>query len=234
MLLVRGASGGCGARPTTLRERSQQLLESYRRLEESSLEAVESLNATVEAKDPYTAGHSLRVQRVALAIGARAGAPARRAGRLRFGALFHDIGKIAVPDGILTKPGRLTAGSSSRSSGIRSRARGSSASSAACARRCRSSATTTSAGTAPATRTAWPARRSRSRPSIVGLADAWDAMTTDRRTRRALPRGGVAEVRNGRGTQFAPAVVDAFFAAVGAGRQNSGWTARQSPALLTA
>ena len=68
-LLVRGASRVLRRQTDTLRERSQALMDSYRRLEESSLEAVESLNATVEAKDPYTAGHSQRVQELALALG---------------------------------------------------------------------------------------------------------------------------------------------------------------------
>ena len=50
--------------------------------------------------------------------------------------------------------------------------------------------------------------------AIVGLADSWDAMTTDRPYHRALlPQEAFAEIRNGRGTQFAPEVVDAFFAA---------------------
>jgi HD-GYP domain-containing protein (c-di-GMP phosphodiesterase class II) len=48
--------------------------------------------------------------------------------------------------------------------------------------------------------------------AIVGLADAWDAMTTDRPYHRALdPAEAQAELREHRGTQFAPAVVDAFF-----------------------
>ncbi len=49
------------------------LVESNRLLEESALEAVASLNATVDAKDPYTAGHSQRVQRIAVAIGRELG-----------------------------------------------------------------------------------------------------------------------------------------------------------------
>ena len=85
-----------------------RLVESNRLLEESALEAVESLNATVDAKDPYTAGHSQRVQRIAVAIGAELGLEQERLEVLRFAGLFHDIGKIGVPDAILTKPGRLT------------------------------------------------------------------------------------------------------------------------------
>ena len=50
---------------------------------------------------------------------------------------------------------------------------------------------------------------------VVGLADAWDAMTTDRPYHRALSLDeAVDEIRGGRGSQFAPRVVDAFFAAL--------------------
>src|SRR3954463_3941053 len=106
-LLVRNASGMLRRQATTLQSRSRELMESYRRLEVSSLEAIESLNATVDAKDPYTAGHSARVQRIALAIADELGLPGPRLDAVRFGGLFHDIGKIAVPDSVLTKPGEL-------------------------------------------------------------------------------------------------------------------------------
>ncbi|CAN5250029.1 hypothetical protein BH18ACT12_BH18ACT12_19640 [soil metagenome] len=84
-------------------------MESYRRLEASSLEAIRSLNATVDAKDPYTAGHSARVQRIAVAAAEELGLPRERLDAGRLGGLFHDIGKIGVPDSILTKPGALDA-----------------------------------------------------------------------------------------------------------------------------
>ena len=58
----------CGARRHAA-ERTEPLRDSYRLLAESSLDAIETLNATVEAKDPYTAGHSQRVRDIALAIG---------------------------------------------------------------------------------------------------------------------------------------------------------------------
>jgi len=98
-LLVRTASSTLRTQTRELRDRSRALMESYERLEASSLEAIESLNATVDAKDPDTAGHSRRVQRVALAIAAELDLTAHQLDALRFGALFHDIGKIAVPDG---------------------------------------------------------------------------------------------------------------------------------------
>src|SRR2546421_2397164 len=106
-LLVRNASSTLRRQATTLHARSRELMDSYRRLEESSLEAIESLNATVDAKDRYTAGHSARVQRIALAIAEELGLAGDRLDAVRFGGLFHDIGKIATPDRVLTKPGAL-------------------------------------------------------------------------------------------------------------------------------
>jgi HD-GYP domain-containing protein (c-di-GMP phosphodiesterase class II) len=108
MLLVRTASRALAQRTRALRQRSKELVDAYAKLEQSSMEAIESLNATVDARDPYTAGHSQRVQRIALAIGEQMGLASDRMRVLAFGALFHDIGKLGVPDAILLKPGRLT------------------------------------------------------------------------------------------------------------------------------
>lgn len=66
------------------------------------------LLAALQAKDPYTAEHSTRVEVYARKLAQRlglAGAPTRD---IRVGAILHDIGKIAIPDAILNKPGRLT------------------------------------------------------------------------------------------------------------------------------
>ena len=63
----------------------------------------------VDGKSPYTHGHSDRVTRYALALGERLGLSAADRDVLRRGASLHDIGKIAVPDAILNKPGKLTA-----------------------------------------------------------------------------------------------------------------------------
>ncbi len=73
--------------------------------------SLKALADAVDARDPYTAGHSHRVTRYALAIaGEMQYAPGDREAwrRLEQGGLLHDIGKIAVPDAILAKPGRLT------------------------------------------------------------------------------------------------------------------------------
>jgi putative two-component system response regulator len=63
----------------------------------------------VEAKSPYTKGHSDRVTRYALALADRIGVTLTDKERLHRGGLLHDIGKISVPDAILNKPGKLTA-----------------------------------------------------------------------------------------------------------------------------
>jgi putative nucleotidyltransferase with HDIG domain len=72
------------------------------------LAAIESLVAALEAKDRYTAGHSRRVADFAVAIGNELGLPAEDTEDLRWGGLLHDVGKIAVDQMIQNKPGRLT------------------------------------------------------------------------------------------------------------------------------
>jgi diguanylate cyclase (GGDEF)-like protein/putative nucleotidyltransferase with HDIG domain len=79
-----------------------------RQLKERSTAAMESLSATVDARDEYTAGHSRRVQRIALTIGRQLDLSETELELLGHAALFHDIGKLAVPDSILLKPASLT------------------------------------------------------------------------------------------------------------------------------
>jgi putative nucleotidyltransferase with HDIG domain len=69
---------------------------------------MESLSATVDARDSYTAGHSRRVQQLALSIGREMGLSQAELDLLGHAALFHDIGKLAIPDAILLKPASLT------------------------------------------------------------------------------------------------------------------------------
>jgi putative nucleotidyltransferase with HDIG domain len=213
-VLVRNASSMLRRQATTLQERSRELMESYRRLEESSLEAIESLNATVDAKDPYTAGHSARVQRIAVAVAEELGAPAQRLDAVRFGGLFHDIGKIAVPDSVLTKPGALD----DEEFAIVQRHPADGAEIVSHFSRLREAVPLIRHHHERWDGHGYPDRLAGDEipleACVVGLADAWDAMTTDRPYRGALStEQAAAEVRRCRGTQFSPAVVDAFFAA---------------------
>ena len=78
--------------------------------EATYLGAVRALAAALDARDPYTAGHSERVSRFAVAIGEELKLDADAMETLRLGALLHDIGKIGVPDEVLRKGGALTPG----------------------------------------------------------------------------------------------------------------------------
>lgn len=69
---------------------------------------IEVLANTVDAKSPWTAGHSKRVTRLALEIGKELGLSSSDLELLQLGGLLHDMGKIGVPEYILDKPGRLT------------------------------------------------------------------------------------------------------------------------------
>ena len=92
----------------TIQNQNVSLEQANRLLRERSTAAMESLSATVDARDAYTAGHSRRVQQLALAIGRELGLSQAELDLLGHAALFHDIGKLAVPDAILLKPAVLT------------------------------------------------------------------------------------------------------------------------------
>lgn len=81
--------------------------ELYALLERAYIGTAEALAAALEAKDAYTAQHVTSIAGWADAVGRRLGLEAPALRTLRYGAIFHDIGKIAVPEAILNKPGRL-------------------------------------------------------------------------------------------------------------------------------
>jgi putative nucleotidyltransferase with HDIG domain len=92
----------------TIRSQNASLEQANRLLKERSTAAMESLSATVDARDAYTAGHSRRVQQLSLAIGRELGLSQAELDLLGHAALFHDIGKLAIPDAVLLKPAELT------------------------------------------------------------------------------------------------------------------------------
>jgi HD-GYP domain-containing protein (c-di-GMP phosphodiesterase class II) len=75
---------------------------------DARLRATENLIRVVDARDTYTGSHSESVARLAQALGEALELPEGTIEQLRIAALLHDLGKIAVPDQILKKPGRLT------------------------------------------------------------------------------------------------------------------------------
>ncbi|HEV8460978.1 MAG TPA: diguanylate cyclase [Gaiellaceae bacterium] len=92
----------------TIQSQNVSLEQANKLLKERSTAAMESLSATVDARDAYTAGHSRRVQQLALAVGRELGLSQAELELLGHAALFHDIGKLGIPDLILLKPSALT------------------------------------------------------------------------------------------------------------------------------
>ncbi|MFT3894048.1 MAG: GAF domain-containing protein [Anaerolineales bacterium] len=85
-----------------------QIAKLYGDANELFLDTIQALVAAVDAKDPYTNGHSQRVSDFSVAIGRQLELSPSNLHQLRVGALLHDIGKIGIPDSILSKPGHLT------------------------------------------------------------------------------------------------------------------------------
>ena len=78
------------------------------RLQRQHLATIRALTSAIDARDPYTAGHSARVGQLAVTIGEALGLPESQLQHLEIGGYLHDIGKIGVRDSVLLKPGRLT------------------------------------------------------------------------------------------------------------------------------
>ncbi len=77
-------------------------------LQDSYLETIAALVTALEQKDRYTQGHSLRVSNLAVLIGQEMNLPEEELNKLRLAAVLHDVGKIAIPEAILNKPEALT------------------------------------------------------------------------------------------------------------------------------
>ncbi len=72
------------------------------------LGTLEALTASIDAKDPYTCGHSQRVAHLSKQLAAAIGLDEHTVERMHIAGIVHDVGKIGVPESVLTKPGRLT------------------------------------------------------------------------------------------------------------------------------
>ena len=195
----------------TIQQQNVSLEKANRLLRERSTAAMESLSATVDARDAYTAGHSRRVKRLARAIGRELGLSAQELDLLGHAALFHDIGKIAIPDRVLLKPAKLTPDEwelmqSHAEEGARIIDR-----------------LGFLADAVPAIRhhherfdgTGYPQRlRQEEIPlgaRIIHVADALDSMLTTRIYRAGLSaEQAMSELRNGSGSQFCPRCVEAL------------------------
>ncbi len=92
---------------TERKETERERLASAEKLEQTLLQTIEAIAATVEARDPYTAGHQRRVANLARAIAHEIGLSEHKIRGLYLAATIHDLGKISIPAEILSKPGVL-------------------------------------------------------------------------------------------------------------------------------
>lgn len=91
----------------TIKNINEQLKDKNEELEKAYLDTIGILRHTVEAKDPYTRGHSDRVSEYSVLIGEKMNLDKNTLHILKVGGLFHDIGKIGIPDSILLKDSKL-------------------------------------------------------------------------------------------------------------------------------
>ena len=186
--------------------KNAELVES---LERAYVGTIHSMARMVEARDSYTHGHSARVAELCVRIARRMGVTAREVETLETAASLHDVGKVAVPDAVLNKPGQLTA---QEWEAIRAHPVVGADMLAPAA---------FLADTRPLVlhhheRYDGAGYPHRVRPEqlpplthIIIAADAWDAMTSDRPYRPALSASeALREIEANSGTQFHPDVAD--------------------------
>ena len=89
-------------------ERTTSLKQSEAKLRASLFDSISAIAATVEMRDPYTAGHQRRVAEIAKAIAGELGLPEHQVEGIYLASVVHDVGKVRVPAEILSKPGTLT------------------------------------------------------------------------------------------------------------------------------
>ncbi|MBN2098894.1 MAG: PAS domain S-box protein, partial [Dehalococcoidia bacterium] len=92
---------------TERKKAEQELQRSLKRLEKTMESTIEAITTTIETRDPYTTGHQMRVTELACAIAKVMEVPPTQIEGIRVAGLLHDIGKIAIPTEILSKPGKL-------------------------------------------------------------------------------------------------------------------------------
>ena len=180
-------------------------------LETLSREIVQTLAVTIDAKDRYTNGHSFRVARYSVALAEKIGWDLSEVRILGTEGLLHDIGKIGIPDAVLNKPGRLTDEEFTiikSHTVVGDKILG------------HSGSLTDAAKVARHHHERYDGRgypdhlRGEEIPlhaRLVAIADAYDAMRSDRIYRKGLAPDVIrGEMIKGRGTQFDPTLLDEF------------------------
>lgn len=189
-------------------------LELYRQQSELVANIVRSLTSAIDAKDPYTCGHSDRVARIAVRLAKQLGCDSETLNTLYMAGLLHDIGKIGIDDNVLRKAGRL---SEAEYEHIKLHP----------ILGCKILADLKPfAPLLPVVRHHHEQWDGRGYPDglagdqipylarICAVADAYDAMTSDRPYRKGMPEEKVDEIfRQGAGVYWDPRVVEALFEA---------------------
>lgn len=197
---------------------SKKAEERLKALEQVSIEVIHTLAATIDTRDLYTKGHSSRVSEYSVKIAQKMGWDSERVEELRVMALLHDVGKIAIPDRVLNKPGKLTDDEfeiikSHTMYGDEILSKVSSLGKISSVARHHHERFD---GRGYPDKLAGNEIEIEAR--IVGVADSYDAMSSDRVYRRALPKNIIREeLVKGRGTQFDPDVLDVALAMFDAG-----------------
>lgn len=183
----------------------------YEDLKETFFDTAAALAETIEKRDPYTGGHTRRVMVYSVALAEELGLGRAEIEQIKLAAILHDVGKVAIADEVLRKPGALT---DQELETMRSH---SSASAEIVARVSRL------ADLIPAVRGhhervdggGYPDGLSGDRiplsARIIAVADSFDAMTSDRPYRKGMPvTVAIEELQANSGTQFDAHVVSAF------------------------
>jgi putative nucleotidyltransferase with HDIG domain len=195
----------------TITEQQEELNRYTQELEEAYVSIVQVLAVAIDARDPYTLGHSARVAAHSVMIGVEIGLKKDELEELEIASLFHDVGKLRTPDSILMKtrplnPTELDAIKQHPEDG------------ADILRKVKSLRKYVS----PVRHhhehydgQGYPDGLERDRiplySAIIAIADTYDAMTSTRPYRKALSKtAALGELRNGAGKQFHPELVEAF------------------------
>jgi len=192
-------------------QRSAEILRFKERLQAATQETLELLVAVLDARERETLHHSKRVSEFAVLLGREMGLSGDALEVLRKAALLHDVGKIGIPDAILTKPGDLNEAEREEMQkhpqiGYRI---------LQAVESLRPAAEIVLAHHANYDGTGYPVRWKGERiplgSRIFSVVDSYDAMTSDRPYRgRLTHQAACAEIRRCAGTQFDPRVVEAF------------------------
>ncbi len=185
----------------------------FRQQAELLASVVRALTSAIDTKDPYTCGHSDRVARISVRLAKQLGCEAQTLHTLYMAGLLHDIGKIGIKDEVLSKPGKLTDEEFEhikQHPGLGYRILAD---------------ITQLSDVLPAVLhhheqwngNGYPCQLSGEQipliARIVAVADAYDAMTSDRPYRKGMPVAKVEAIfQNGSGSHFDPEVIEAYFA----------------------